>query len=147
MLVEQVCDVLDSSLGIPVIPVNTVGVMGAGLALAARKKWPWVAGAHFALCEWNAPVRLAIGRVVLLEDPGSGQPVILFPTKRHWKDPSLLSYIEEGAEALAGLPYMESPVLIPRLGCGLGGLAWEDVKPILERKLGHKYQRYILCSP
>jgi O-acetyl-ADP-ribose deacetylase (regulator of RNase III) len=64
--------------------------------------------------------------------------VINFPTKLHWRDPSRIEWIETGLVSLAQIiksRNLES-IAIPRLGCGLGGLNWADVRPLIEKYLG-----------
>jgi len=58
---------------------------------------------------------------------------VCLPTKRHWRNPSQLDWIEIATRALAKNYWRHgiTTLAIPALGCGLGELAWEDVKPIL----------------
>jgi O-acetyl-ADP-ribose deacetylase (regulator of RNase III) len=63
--------------------------------------------------------------------------ILLFPTKENWRNPSKISYIEAGLQHFV-LVYANksiNSIALPRLGCGNGGLAWEDVKPIMEKYL------------
>ncbi len=61
-----------------------------------------------------------------------------FPTKDHWREPSRLEWIDGGLWSMKlDLAIQECrSVAIPPLGCGLGGLAWADVRPLIERHLG-----------
>lgn len=80
-------------------------------------------------------------------DVKAGQPylwendeiqILNFPTKRHWQDRSLLIDIEDGLRNLAK-NYQSMGIqslALPPLGCGLGGLNWDDVKPLIEKYLG-----------
>ena len=64
--------------------------------------------------------------------------IINFPTKQHWRDPSKLEWISQGLADLRKVLAEKqiSSVAIPPLGCGLGGLEWELVKPRIEYALG-----------
>lgn len=118
-----------------VIPVNTVGVAGAGLAQQAAHKFPGWQAAYRAACE-RGDLTQAGDMVVHY---GRGEHVFIsFATKRHWRDRSDLAGIRRGAETLARLVNYPPNLLrwnhvlaVPALGCGLGGLDWKDVKPVL----------------
>jgi len=114
-------------------PVNCVGVMGAGLARQFRDRHP----AMFAEYQRQCRARLyqpGVPRVWR----GDGQPLIInFPTKRHWRDPSQLLWIGGGLAILAELlrTHDVHSVAVPPLGCGLGGLAWPDVRDLIVEHL------------
>lgn len=114
--------------------VNTVGVMGKGLALQFRETYPAMFQAYRTDCEAGV-VRL--GRMHVFDLGGLvGGPrwIINFPTKGHWRDPSRLADIESGLTDLVtkvGQLSIQS-IAIPPLGCGLGGLDWKDVRPRIE---------------
>ena len=81
-----------------------------------------------------------------LEDKGNPRFIINFPTKLHWKDPSNIEYIEEGLQTLGVAIQLEEikSIGIPPLGCGLGGLDWKDVKPLIDKYLsGFEYSNYV----
>jgi O-acetyl-ADP-ribose deacetylase (regulator of RNase III) len=114
-------------------PVNTVGVMGAGLARVFRDRYPELFREYQELC-WTG--RLSIGNLHLWRGPDRW--VLNLPTKTSWKLPSTLSHVEAGLrrfrrdyEAL-GI----TSVAFPALGCGCGSLSWETVRPVLESHLG-----------
>jgi O-acetyl-ADP-ribose deacetylase (regulator of RNase III) len=115
-----------------VIPVNTVGVPGAGLAQAWAKRDPDAAKLYKALCKLE---RIKIGEVATITTADSQW--ILFPTKEHWKDPSKIEWIEDGLVHLCQMikDLQLKSIAIPALGCGLGGLDWEDVKPLMQAYL------------
>lgn len=113
--------------------VNTVGVMGKGIALQFKKAYP----ANFKAYE--SAVRqgeLQLGRVFvyrtgkLEENP---KYIINFPTKKHWRSKSKLSDIAEGLKDLVREVEQLSikSIAVPPLGCGLGGLNWKDVRPLI----------------
>ena len=110
--------------GIVVIPVNTVGVMGAGLAKQAKKRYPLVEGAYRSALQAGF---LVIGKVFPVYLPEKS--LLLLPTKKHWRNPSELEYVKQGLMSLTRFMLREpfKRIAVPKLGCGLGGLAWADV--------------------
>jgi O-acetyl-ADP-ribose deacetylase (regulator of RNase III) len=114
--------------------VNTVGVMGKGLASAMKRRYPEMFREYVKLC---AARKFDIGQLWLWKAPN--QWILNFPTKRHWRNPSKLSYIEAGLRKFA-LEYERRgiwEIAFPRLGCGNGNLDWEDVRPLMERYLAN----------
>jgi len=113
--------------------VNCVGVMGKGVALEFRQRFPEMFKDYADRCEHKA-VRL--GEPYLYRDP-SGVLIVNFPTKDHWRSPSRLQDIESGLDYLVahaaewGIP----SIALPPLGCGNGGLEWSEVGPLIYRKL------------
>lgn len=109
-------------------PVNCVGVMGAGLARQFRDKYPKNYVAYSIAC---ANKECTIGTVFPFKE--NGKLIVNFPTKNDWRFPSRIEYIEKGLPSLlAVLAYNNiKSVAIPQLGCGLGGLNWKDVKPLI----------------
>ncbi len=121
----------------PVIPVNLVGAMGKGLALAARTRWPELFGVYrTALRDQTLaspgldrngrqrPARLRIWRT-------GRQHVVLAPTKQHWRAPSPPDLVKATIDALGDALRAAgaNEVNLPPIGCGLGGLAPELVYP------------------
>jgi len=113
-----------------VIPVNTVGVPGAGLAKAWAKKDPDAAGIYKALCEKGL---VTIGEINIIIHGDSRW--IIFPTKEHWKHPSRLEWIEQGLKDLQPQVTGLESLAVPALGCGFGGLEWDAVRRLLEKYL------------
>jgi O-acetyl-ADP-ribose deacetylase (regulator of RNase III) len=131
------CDgsIFESQCEVLVNPVNCVRVMGKGLALEFKKRYPEMFEDYQHLCK---PGGIEIGIVYIHNVKGRNRFIVSFPTKRHWKDSSKVPYIESGLENLA-LKLATSDVTsiaIPALGCGLGGLDWTDVEPLIREKLG-----------
>ncbi len=124
-------DLLISPVDVLVNPVNCVGVMGAGLAKQFREVYPEMFRSYQKAC-WEGDV--SIGRMHVWPT-GEFRPgyVVNFPTKNHWKDPSHISYVTRGLTALvktlAALPVQS--VALPALGCGLGGLDYEEVRDLI----------------
>lgn len=115
--------------------VNTVGVMGKGIALQFSKAFPENFAAYERACKAG---QIKIGQMFIHEFSSleRSQPryIINFPTKKHWRQPSRLEYIQEGLAALVGdiKRLGIRNVAVPPLGCGLGGLKWSDVLPLIE---------------
>lgn len=113
-------------------PVNTVGIMGRGLAAAFKQRYPHHFTAYQRACRMG---QLVPGRVFTYEE--RGKIIVCLPTKRHWRERSRLSYIEDGISALrVEIEEREiESIAIPALGCGLGQLSWNAVRPVIERSL------------
>jgi len=122
-------DIFKSKAAALVNPVNCAGRMGAGLAQDFAIRFPEIINLYRTACDEEA---LVPGEVQMLRTE-SGIYIFNFPTKDHWKNPSQISYIREGLYALAKLldAHKIKTVALPLLGCGLGGLKWEDVKPLV----------------
>ena len=112
--------------------VNTVGVMGKGIAAQFKKRFPKMFAEYKAVCSRG---ELEAGGLWLWK--GSDQWVLNFATKKHWRSPSKIEYIEHGLQAFRTqyerLGIRE--IAFPRLGCGNGGLDWSDVRPLMVRYL------------
>jgi len=113
--------------------VNTVGVMGKGIAYEFKKYYPTMFKEYKELCDNNS---LNVGDLHLFKT--SNKWILNFPTKEHWRSPSKIEYIEKGLKSLVqqALSLQISDIAMPKLGCGNGGLDWErEVKPIVEKYL------------
>jgi O-acetyl-ADP-ribose deacetylase (regulator of RNase III)/uncharacterized protein YwgA len=113
--------------------VNCVGVMGKGVALEFKKRWPAMFEDYKGRCERKA-VRL--GEPYLYRD-ASGVSIVNFPTKGHWRSPARLVDVERGLDYFAAHvgEWGITSVALPPLGCGNGGLEWAEVGPLIHRKL------------
>ena len=115
-------------------PVNCVGVMGKGLALEFKQKYPDMFKSYQEVCKTKA---LRLGCPMFVK--GADKSIVLFPTKYHWKEKSKIEAVKEGLEVFVrghkklGI----KSVAFPKLGCGLGGLDWEEVRPIMEYYLSN----------
>jgi O-acetyl-ADP-ribose deacetylase (regulator of RNase III) len=122
---------------------NGEAVMGAGVALEAAKRWPWLPGSLGNLIRMS-PDRPTLSGVWVTEAGG----LVCLPTKRDWREPADMSLIETGAHCLAETAdRLEwETVALPRLGCGLrtGQLRWEDVEAILAPILD---DRFVVVTP
>lgn len=144
-------DIFASRAEALVNPVNAVGVMGKGLALAFRQRYPEIYPAYQEACRRGL---LRVGRVQVFRRSREGFPryIINFPTKRHWREPSRLEYIEAGLEDLVGkvLALGIRSLAVPALGAGLGGLPWEAVKKAIQeglRPLEEKGVEVVVLEP
>ena len=129
-------NIFDSDAQVIVNPVNTVGVMGKGLALDFKNRYPKMFTEYKKACQYHL---IDIGKLYYY--PGSKcdeRDIIFFPTKKHWKSKSTIDYIEKGLQNFVET-YKDvgiHSVAFPRIGCGLGGLDWEGtVKPLMIKYL------------
>jgi O-acetyl-ADP-ribose deacetylase (regulator of RNase III) len=133
MITYKTGDIFKSNAQVITNTVNCVGVMSKGLALAFKEKFPAMFDDYKKKCNRG---EVKPGRPYLWEN--SNTQILNFPTKRHWRQNSLLSDVEEGLVFLAD-NYAEmgiSSIALPPLGCGLGGLNWVDVKNLINKHLG-----------
>ena len=126
--------IFDSPAMALVNPVNTVGVMGKGLALEFKRRYPKMFGVYYAMCFTGT---FRIGDLFIYTE--NGKMIVNFPTKKHWRYPSRIEYIEAGLVQFAREYKQDgiTSVAFPKLGCGYGGLNWQDVKVLMEAALSH----------
>lgn len=125
-------DIFSSPAQVIVNTVNTVGVMGKGLALSFKNRYPQMFEDYKRACEKHT---FSIGKLMLYYAPDHW--ILLFPTKENWRYPSKLEYIEKGLIKFVN-NYAEkgiTSIAFPKLGCGNGELDWADVKPLMEKYL------------
>ncbi len=129
--------------------VNTVGVMGKGVALQFKKAFPDNFRAYKRACDHKEvePGRMFVYETGQLTGP---RLVINFPTKRHWRGKARMEYVDAGLADLVVVleRHVVQSVAIPPLGCGNGGLRWSEVRPKIEAALGDlPGTRVILYGP
>lgn len=148
MISEETGNLLDAPADALVNTVNTVGVMGRGLALQFKQAYPANFRAYQAACR-HGEVRL--GRMFTYETGVPGQPryLVNFPTKGHWRDRSSLDGIRDGLADLRRviLDRGITSIAVPPLGCGNGGLDWHDVRPLIEGALASLTGVRVLLYP
>jgi O-acetyl-ADP-ribose deacetylase (regulator of RNase III) len=125
-------DLFESGCEALVCPVNCVGVMGKGLALQFKQKYP----DYFENYQLKCRIKLAAPGRCIFYIPDRSQTVRLilsFFTKDHWKDKSKLEWVEHGLDQLiySLLLFRIKSVAVPALGCGEGGLSFSEVKPLM----------------
>lgn len=141
-------NLLEAEVDALVNTVNTVGVMGKGVALQFRRAFPANYEAYRTAC---AARRVQLGRMFVVPTQRLHGPrfVINFPTKGHWKSKSRLSDVEAGlSDLLRVIPELGiRSIAIPPLGCGLGGLAWSEVRPRIEQAFANAPIRALVFEP
>jgi O-acetyl-ADP-ribose deacetylase (regulator of RNase III) len=122
-------NLIDADVEALVNTVNTVGVMGKGIALQFKEAFPENYKAYLAACKAG---KVQIGRMFVTRNSLVTNPrwIINFPTKKHWRFPARIEWIQEGLEDLKRVVREEGigSIAIPPLGCGNGGLEWEVVR-------------------
>lgn len=128
-------NILTAEVDALVNTVNTVGVMGKGIALAFKKAFPLNFKLYKEACDNK---EFTVGSM-FTTNTGQLMPryIINFPTKEHWKGRSKIEYIENGMKSLVETIKTNEikSIAIPPLGCGNGGLQWSVVKPIIINEL------------
>lgn len=137
MIREHHGNLLNADAEALVNAVNTVGVMGKGIALQFKDAFPSNYAAYRHACDRN---EITVGRIFVHELAEQSGPryVLNFPTKRHWRSPSRLSDIRAGLADLREviLRLRIGSLAVPALGCGNGGLSWSDVRSLITDNLG-----------
>jgi len=125
-------DLLKSNMHALVNTVNTVGIMGKGVALEFKKRYPAMYLDYVKRCDRHE-VKLGEPYVYQADD----HLIVNFPTKQHWRSVSRLSDIVAGLEYLEGhyKDWEIRSLAVPPLGCGNGQLEWRVIGPILLRHL------------
>jgi O-acetyl-ADP-ribose deacetylase (regulator of RNase III) len=141
-------NLLESGAEALVNTVNTVGVMGKGVALQFKQAFPANYRAYKAACDRG---EIRTGRMFVWDSGqlGAHQYIINFPTKRHWRAKSRLEDINTGLADLVRVidELSIESIAIPALGCGNGGLAWQDVRPLIEAAIGTLDIRALVYPP
>jgi hypothetical protein len=152
-------DLFDPPLGTTAVCIPTNGnvrarkaVMGAGLAKTARDRWPGIEyelgrrimahGNHVWLLTKYEILPSGVHAVTMREHNKLPYHLIAFPTKSSYQKPATTDLVRRSAIELRALyePSASGTIALPRVGCGLGGLRWEIVRPILEEELpGDRY--------
>lgn len=132
MVIFSAGNILEEEVEALVNTVNCVGIMGRGLALQFKNRYPDNFEAYAEACK-NKEVQPG---QMFISDTKLTFPrfIINFPTKRHWRDSSQIEDIYSGLMALVEEVKTREikSIAIPPLGCGLGGLSWYEVLPIIE---------------
>lgn len=130
-------NLLEAEVEAVVNTVNTVGIMGKGIALMFKEKFPENFLAYAQACKNN---EVRTGKMFVTESQQLFGPklIINFPTKTHWRARTKIAWIKEGLEDLVQVIKDKDvrSVAVPPLGCGNGGLDWSDVRPLIFDALG-----------
>lgn len=130
-IVDARGNLLESPAQALVNTVNTMGVMGKGLALSFKRRYPINYQSYRAACHQGKvrPGRMYVTRIGEMEE--GPRYIINFPTKRRWYHPSRMEDIDSGLLALVETiqAHRIISIAVPPLGCGNGGLSWGDVRP------------------
>ncbi len=129
-------NLLEADVEALVNTVNTVGIMGKGIALMFKEAFPENFRLYAAACKRG---EVEIGRMFVTERPGLTGPrwIINFPTKKHWRDRTQVEWLRAGLEDLKKVLQEKDiqTIALPPLGCGNGGLEWSAVRPLIEGAL------------
>lgn len=133
MIILKNGDIFTSTCSVLVNPVNTVGVMGKGLALEFKNRYPQTFQKYKRACDNGS---FEIGKLMLCKE--GDKMILLFPTKKDWRDMSKLQYIESGLEKFVSVYDAKGiqSAAFPMLGCGLGGLETGEVLSLMKKYLG-----------
>lgn len=141
-------NILKSEAEALVNTVNCDGFMGKGIALQFKKAYPKNYDYYFLTCQRK---EMQPGKVLVFETGEAFNPkyIVNFPTKQNWKGKSKLEYIKTGLIDLVEQVKSHgiTSIAIPPLGCGLGGLNWKDVKPMIESAFQDMTNIQVLIYP
>ena len=129
-------NLLEAKVAALVNTVNTVGVMGKGLALMFKERFPENYTAYVKACRAEE-VQTGQMFVFPVEEKSGLQWIVNFPTKQHWRLPTKIEWVRDGLVALRDTIQDKqiSSIALPPLGCGNGGLQWSVVRPLVEEVL------------
>ncbi len=138
--IKEDTSIFDLDCNVLVNPVNCVGVMGKGLALQFKIRFP---KNYIAYREHCFTDKMKLGKVFVFKE--NGKTIINFPTKGHWRRPSKIEYIERGLEDMLQYLNKGDCIGMPLIGCGEGKLNTVEVVPLLERYLQPHSSTTYLC--
>lgn len=130
-------NLLEAEVEALVNTVNTVGVMGKGIALMFKKSFPHNMKEYAQACK-SGEIQTGKMFVTNTDELIGAKWIVNFPTKQHWRNPSQMIWIEEGLQDLRRfiIENKVKSIAIPALGAGNGGLDWQSVKAKIEQALG-----------
>ncbi|MFN3151429.1 macro domain-containing protein [Bremerella sp.] len=124
---------------------NCAGAMGKGIAVAFKQHWPDMYRAYKAKCGSG---EFTPGKVFPWKDEGAGRTIYNLGTQRTWRTQATLEAIEQAVTTMLRLAQENTipTIAMPLIGAGLGGLAADDVKVVLDRLAGESSVRLIVCE-
>jgi len=130
-------NLLDAKVEAVVNTVNTVGVMGKGIALMFKERFAENYEAYVEACKAG---EVQVGHMFVTPGAELSGPrwIVNFPTKKHWRQPTKIEWVHDGLVDLKAVIREKNirSIALPPLGCGNGGLDWADVRPMIEDALG-----------
>ena len=131
-MIVKIGNIFESKCSTIVNTVNCVGVMGKGIALEFKKRYPDMFMDYVKKCDKG---EIKPGEPYVFQNGDIS--IVNFPTKDHWRSPSRLSYVINGLNWFVENyeKYNIKNIAFPPLGCGNGGLSWDIVGPIMYQKL------------
>jgi O-acetyl-ADP-ribose deacetylase (regulator of RNase III) len=145
---ESSANLLEADVDALVNTVNTVGVMGKGIALQFKNAFPANFKAYERACKDR---RVRLGEMFVFDAGQLMKPrwIINFPTKGHWRSGSRISDIASGLDDLRRVidELGIKSIALPPLGCGNGGLEWSAVRPLIDAKLADLDTEVLVFPP
>lgn len=134
MIIYKEDNIFNSDTQVLVNTINCDGVMGKGLALEFKLRYPQIFEDYKQKCSKSL---VKIGEPYLFK--AKDKWVLNFPTKYHWRNPSKIEYIEKGLKYFSEnyKNWGIKSISFPRLGCTTGGLGWNNVKILMEKYLSN----------
>ena len=125
-------NLLEAEVEAVVNTVNTVGIMGKGIALMFKERFPKNFDAYARACDLG---EVRVGEMYVTESSALFGPkwIINFPTKTHWRVKTKIEWVKDGLDDLTRVIREKGirSIAVPPLGCGNGGLDWRDVRPLI----------------
>ncbi|HMW42355.1 MAG TPA: macro domain-containing protein [Plasticicumulans sp.] len=141
-------NLLEARVEVLVNTVNTVGVMGKGIALMFKERFAENFRLYAAACKAG---KVQTGRMFVtpVHELDGPRWIVNFPTKQHWRSPSRLEWIVDGLQDLRRflLEHQIHSIAIPPLGAGNGGLEWTAVREQIELALGDIATEVLVFEP
>jgi O-acetyl-ADP-ribose deacetylase (regulator of RNase III) len=134
MIKETEGNLLEAKAEALVNAVNCVGVMGKGIALQFRQKFSEDYFNDYKRACRNGDLQIGKVQIYSIKTKTIPNFIVNFPTKNHWREKSKIEDIEIGLKSLVeeAEKHKIKSIAMPALGCGLGGLDWKDVRPLIE---------------
>lgn len=143
-------NILDDPSDALVVPVNLMGIAGAGLALGFKRRYPEWFLVYKNACGIKSKNPLVIGIPRFEYFDNYNKYIVDFPTKMHYAHSSRFGWVSVGLKNLRVQLLKRqqiSSIAIPALGCGLGNLDWKDVKPEMIKNLNDINKEIIIYEP